>query len=232
MTDTQRLNKYIAHATGMSRREADAIIEKSRVTVDGKPAVLGVPVSPTQVVAIDGKPISQPQHHTTILLHKPVGYVCSRRQQGDAPTVYDLLPVNYHSLKLVGRLDRESSGIILLTDDGDLAHQLLHPTFGKTKVYHVQLDQPLAPLHQQMISDYGIALQDGPSQFALQPLHYEPQSLQNRVHYQVTMTGGRNRQIRRTFAALGYHVVGLHRVSFGPYSLGSLPVQKYIVAPE
>ena len=146
-----------------------------------------------------------------------MGYVCSRRAQGDNPTIYDLIPHQYHALKPVGRLDRNSSGLRLLTNDGDFAYRMTHPKFAKTKVYHVQLDHDLAPLHQQMISDFGIQLDDGTSQLSLMRL-----SESNRHEWQVTMSEGRNRQIRRTFLALGYTVKKLHRVQFGNYALGDM----------
>ena len=146
-----------------------------------------------------------------------MGYVCSRRAQGDNPTIYDLIPHQYHVLKPVGRLDRNSSGLLLLTNDGDFAYRMTHPKFAKTKVYHVQLDHDLAPLHQQMISDFGIQLDDGTSQLGLMRL-----SESNRHEWQVTMSEGRNRQIRRTFLALGYTVKKLHRVQFGNYALGDM----------
>ena len=125
------------------------------------------------------------------------------------------LPEQYHILKPVGRLDRESSGLLLLTNDGDFAHSMTHPKFYKTKRYEVQLDRPLEPLHQQMISDHGVQLPDGPSKFSIMRLDGAKQ-------YEVIMHEGRNRQIRRTFDALGYTVILLHRTDFGNYSLGKL----------
>lgn len=219
-----RLNKFIAHATGISRREADIAIEQGRVTVNGAVATLGTQVNTaSDRVTVDNKPVTAAQHYTYIALHKPVGYICSRRRQGDTPTIYELLPPQYRALKPVGRLDRDSSGILLLTDDGDFAHRMTHPGFHKTKIYEVSLDQPLQPLHQQMISDYGVALEDGVSRFLVEKI--EPSANEN---YRVTMHEGRNRQIRRTFAALGYTVTTLHRTTFGSYSLGNLAPGKAI----
>ncbi|HAC55868.1 TPA: ribosomal large subunit pseudouridine synthase B, partial [Candidatus Saccharibacteria bacterium] len=151
---------------------------------------------------------------TYLLLNKPVGYVCSRRRQGDTPTIYELLNPDQQRLKAVGRLDRDSSGILLLTDDGDFAHQMTHPSFAKRKVYEIKLDRDLEPLHQQMINDYGVTLEDGQSKLQLERL-----SEDERWSWRVVMSEGRNRQIRRTFAALGYTVTRLHRTAFGPYTL-------------
>ena len=151
-----------------------------------------------------------------LAINKPVGYLCSRRSQGDFPTIYELLPEKYQKLKTVGRLDRDSSGLILLTNDGDFAFQATHPQFHKTKIYEVELDRALEPLHQQEISDFGIEIGDGVSKLGLTRLD------DSRKKWRVEMSEGRNRQIRRTFAALGYEVIKLHRIQFGKYMLGGL----------
>ena len=122
--------------------------------------------------------------------------------------------------KTVGRLDKDSSGLILLTNDGDFAFQMTHPKFKKEKIYEVTLDRPLEPLHQQMISDYGVMLDDGPSRFLV--VKEEPAGPVERMHFTVALSEGRNRQIRRTFAALGYRVTALHRTQFGPYEISGL----------
>lgn len=211
-----RLNKFLALHLGTSRRQADELIERHRVTVNGAQASLGAHIQPTDVVAVDDEVVSRETALVYVLLNKPVGYVSSRRAQGDAETLYELLPEKYESLKPVGRLDRDSSGLILLSNDGDFAQRMTHPSYGKVKKYNVTLDTPLEPLHQQMINDFGIDLEDGKSRLIL-----EKQS-DDRLNWQVTMSEGRNRQIRRTFAALGYTVTALHRTDFGPYTLGTL----------
>ena len=103
--------------------------------------------------------------------------------------------------------------MILLTNDGDFAHRMTHPSFRKTKIYKVRLNRPLEPLHQQMVSDFGVNLEDGRSQMALERLD------DSRLNWQAIMSEGRNRQIRRTFAALGYTVTKLHRIGFGNYTV-------------
>ena len=218
-----RLNKFIAHATGMARREADEAILNGRISINGKVANIGQDVDgQSDIIKLDDKQITLPATTTVIMLNKPIGYVCSRNAQAkDAKTVYELLPSDLRQLKTIGRLDKDSSGLILLTDDGDMAHKLTHPSFTKTKEYVIELDRPLAPLHQQMIADFGINLTDGPSKLLLERLNDE------RTKFRVIMHEGRNRQIRRTFAALGYQVVSLHRISFGSYQLGDLPSGKY-----
>ncbi|MBR1796290.1 rRNA pseudouridine synthase [Candidatus Saccharibacteria bacterium] len=211
-----RLNKFLAERLGLSRREADSAIAAGVVKVDDHPAVLGERIDKTSKVWYNGKIVPFPANYTYLLLYKPVGYVCSRRQQGETPTIYSILPPEYQDLKTVGRLDADSSGVILLTNDGDLAFQLTHPKFLKSKEYEVELDRPLEPLHQQMISDFGLDLPDGKSRLMLTRLDDE------RKKWRVEMSEGRNRQIRRTFAAVGYVVTTLKRKRFGEYELGSL----------
>ena len=219
-----RLNKYIAERTSLSRRAADKAIEEKRVSVNDKLAQLGTDVSETDSVKLDGKVISPIQVATqTILFHKPVGYVCSRKGQG-SDTIYDILPGEFHHLNPVGRLDKDSSGLLLLTNDGDMANRLTHPRYSKVKIYEIELDKPLAPLHQQMISDKGINLSDGLSKLQLEKLN-------NGKKYRVTMKEGRNRQIRRTFEALGYKVTKLHRTQFGEYLLNDIEEEAAEIAP-
>lgn len=208
-----RINKYLAHEAGYSRRQADLLVKEGRVRINGVKAVIGSQIKPTDEVLVDGNKITPIEAYTYLLFHKPVHYVCSRRAQGNSPTIYDLLPKNFRQLKTVGRLDRDSSGLLLLTNDGDFSHRMTHPSFHKTKIYQLELDKPLEPLHQQMISDHGVKLEDGISKFLI---------MKHGDGYEVTMSEGRNRQIRRTFSALGYTVTKLHRTTFGPYSLGEL----------
>lgn len=201
----------------MSRREADTLIDAGRVKVDGARATLGTRVQAGQSVTIDNHAVALPTDYRYFMLHKPTGYVCSRKKQGDTPTIFELVPPELQRLKPVGRLDKDSSGLLILTDDGDLAHQMTHPRFHKTKTYEVKLDHELAPLHRQMISDHGISLDDGVSKLQLERL-----TDGDETQWIVRMHEGRNRQIRRTFDALGYTVVGLHRTQFGPYILNDL----------
>jgi 23S rRNA pseudouridine2605 synthase len=217
-----RINKFVAAATGLSRRAADKAIASGRVQVNNQPLHVGMQVSAGDTVTLDGDIIKLPDHVTTIMLNKPAGYVCSRAGQG-SQTIYNLLPAKFHDLKPVGRLDKDSSGLLILTNDGDLANQLTHPRYAKTKIYEVQLDKVLQPLHQQMITNNGIQLDDGPSKLMLASLNKQGRD------WQVTMQEGRNRQIRRTFAALGYNVERLHRTTFGPYKLGDQTEAEYQV---
>ena len=215
-----RLNKFLAERLGVSRREADDLIASGKVLVNDKKAVLGARIDKNDKVCYNNKTVPFDTEFLYLAFNKPVGYVCSRRAQGDAPTIYELIPEEYQKLKTVGRLDKDSSGLILLTNDGDFAFQMTHPKFHKEKVYEVELDRPLEPLHQQMISDYGVMLDDGPSSFTV--IH------DNNI-YTVVLSEGRNRQIRRTFAALGYRVTKLHRTQFGKYQLSGLKPSEYVI---
>ena len=248
-SDKIRLNKHLAAGLGVSRREADELIAAGKITINDQPAILGSRIDKNDKVCYNNKTVPFEDHFLYLAFHKPVGYVCSRRAQGSAPTLYDLLPAKYHKLKTVGRLDKDSSGLILLTNDGDFAFQMTHPKFRKTKVYEVELNKPLEPLHQQMISDYGVMLDDSPSQFKVitnDCLHRRVTDLEGDPHgalrrgggkgpagpvertaFTVILSEGRNRQIRRTFAALGYRVTKLHRTSFGKYELGDLGPGQY-----
>lgn len=216
-----RINKYIALATGLSRRAADKTLAEGRVRVNDKYPDAGYDVTDTDNVTLDGRKIT-PALKVTILLNKPVGYVVSRDGQG-SETVYDLLPLEYEQLKPVGRLDKMSSGLLLMTNDGDLANELTHPSRQKIKIYEVTLSKPLEPLHHQMLVDFGVQLDDGVSKFKqLEKLN------DLSTKWKVVMSEGRNRQIRRTFGALGYGVKRLHRSHFGPYELGHLGSGKYL----
>jgi pseudouridine synthase len=204
-----RINKFIAAATGLSRRAADEAMASGRVRVNGLPPKTGQNINGTDSVLLDGQQLKllAPQ---TILLHKPIGYVVSRDGQGSR-TVYELLPSALHHLKPVGRLDKNSSGLLLLTSDGELAQRLTHPRYQKTKTYEIQLDKPLVTPDQQRI-ERGVQLEDGLSRLKLN-------NIGDDTHWRVQMHEGRNRQIRRTFAALGYEITTLHRTTFGDYHL-------------
>lgn len=224
---TLRLNKYLALQLGVSRREADNIIDAKRVTINGQATTLGARFNEGDKITVDGKVLGDKVAYQYIALNKPSGYVCSRAQQDANPTIYELLPPKLHHLKTVGRLDLDSSGLILLSNDGDFTYQMTHPRFSKVKIYNVRLESALSPLHQQMISDYGVTLEDGPSKMQLERMNDV-----DRKSWIVTMREGRNRQIRRTFGSLGYTVLKLHRTNFGNYALGDLEEGKFEIVEK
>lgn len=218
-----RINKFIAGATGISRRMADKAVLAGRVTVNGMPAEAGSMATETDIIELDGKVLKPLAAPLTIMFHKPVGCVVSREGQGSL-TIYDLLPDEYRLLKPIGRLDKNTSGLLLLTNDGQLANELTHPRYAKTKIYEVTLGKPLAPLHRQMINDHGINLEDGNSQLSLERLFDGDDT-----RWRIIMHEGRNRQIRRTFESLSYYVAALHRTNFGNYNLGDLQPRKTLI---
>lgn len=209
-----RINKFVAATTGLSRRAADKVITQGRVTINQQPATIGSIVADGDRVTLDGQLQQLQSQSTTIMLNKPVGYVCSRRGQG-SKTIYELLPEHYRSLKPVGRLDKNSSGLLLLTNNGQLAHELTHPRYAKRKIYEITLNKSLTS-EDQITIEHGIQLEDGSSRLALQLMESDHRD------WRITMSEGRNRQIRRTFAALHYRVITLHRTQFGDYELGDL----------
>ncbi len=194
----------------MSRRAADQAIVDGRVRFNDLIPKPGTTVGDDDIVTLDGVALVMPESFQTITLNKPVGYVVSRDGQG-SKTIYELLPPELHDLKPVGRLDKDSSGLLLLTNDGALAQELTHPSHEKKKVYVVKLAKSLTEEAIQAIT-VGVQLEDGPSKLELKGKDSS---------WIVTMHEGRNRQIRRTFEALGYTVNTLHRIRFGDYSLSS-----------
>ncbi len=213
-----RINKYIAQATGLSRRAADAAIAEGLVRVNGEMPPPGLDIKPDYTVTLDNRVITPPVNSTTIMLNKPVGYVCSRNGQGSR-TIYELLPEELHNLKSVGRLDKNTSGLLLLTNDGELANKLTHPRYEKKKIYEITLDNPLDSLDKAKL-EKGVMLDDGLSKFS-KITEFSPRQVE------VVLSEGRNRQIRRTFEALGYKVTRLHRISFGDYKLSKLDKGTY-----
>jgi len=214
-----RINKYLAHHNGISRRQADDLVEQCKVTVNGAVAQHGTPVNDGDKVKSEGQLSNPKRNYTYIAFNKPVGYVCSRKEQDEAPTIYSLLALDHQALKTVGRLDKESSGLILLTDDGDFAQTMTHPKYVKEKIYNATLDKPLSQENIDQLNS-GIELKDGLSVL-------KTSKLPDEKGYELVMHEGRNRQIRRTFGELGLTVTNLERVQFGPYKLMDLETGKW-----
>lgn len=208
-----RLNQFLARTSGLSRRAADFAISQGRVLVNDVEPQIGQSVTERDGVRLDGDELTLPQQFTYIRFHKPVGVITSHRQQGKTPTVYSLLPESFDRLHTVGRLDRDSSGLLILTDDGDFAHSQTHPSFVKDKVYEVTLSRSLSHDERRLL-ERGVKLEDGPSRLTFLS-HRDDRAV-------VKLTEGRNRQIRRTFAAVGHEVIVLHRTKFGGLELGDL----------
>lgn len=212
-----RLNQFLARSTGMSRRAADDAISQGLVLVNESVGDLGQQIDPdNDQITYNGEVLSH-SAGVTIMLHKPVGVVTSRAGQG-ARTIYDLLPDDLATLKPAGRLDKNSSGLLILSSDGDIIQSLSHPSAGKVKRYEVTLDKVMGIEDMNRLAS-GIELNEGTSHIGIG--HHQGSSLD------VELETGWNRQIRRTFEALGYNVIRLHRVSIGQISLGTLPVGEW-----
>ena len=215
-----RINKLIAGRLGISRRKADEFIEKDRVLVNGILPSPGMDITDPSTVLVDKKPLPEEKKTITILLNKPEGYVCSRDGQG-SHTVYELLPSELRFTNIVGRLDKDSSGLLLFTNDGELHNDLTHPSKDKEKTYHVTLNKKISENDLEILSKRGVPLRDGISRFII--LNLDTDSFQ----YEVTLREGRNRQIRRTFNAMGYKITALQRTAVGAFSLSELKPGEY-----
>ena len=214
-----RLNKFLARAGVASRREADAVIANGQVTVNGAVVTeMGVKVSASDRVAVDGRPVT-PSDLVYVLLNKPTDAVTTKDDDRDRRTVMDLLTLpesEKAALFPVGRLDRDTTGALLLTTDGELAHRLMHPRYGAEKVYVVQTDAPLSDDDLERLRR-GVDLDDGPA--AADHAAFvdgDRQRVGLRLHE------GRNRQVRRMIEALGRRVEALERVGYAGLDLRGL----------
>jgi 23S rRNA pseudouridine2605 synthase len=215
-----RLAKYLAAAGVASRRASEAIIRAGRVTVDGEAVTDPArDVAPATVVAVDGRPLSQPDERRVLALNKPAGVVSTARDPQGRPTVVSLVPQSVR-LYPVGRLDADTTGLILLTNDGELAHRLTHPSFEVEKTYRATVANP--PVRAAAVRELrrGVVLEDGMSAPA-RVTRLAPDLLELTIHE------GRNRQVRRMCEAVGHPVRQLERVAFGPLKLGRLRAGSY-----
>jgi 23S rRNA pseudouridine2605 synthase len=209
---SMRLNAYLARAGIASRRAADELIKAGRVTVNGEPGQLNTFVERRDRVEVDGQPVS-PQELTYVLLHKPAGTVTTARDPQGRPTVVDLVDVPERVVP-VGRLDADTTGALLLTNDGPLAHRLAHPRYGVEKVYEVDVEGEPEEQALRALAE-GVELEDGrtaPAKArALGPSRIE-----------LILHEGRKHQVKRMCAAIGHPVLHLHRSVYDGLSLGSL----------
>lgn len=220
MAEPMRLQKFLSQAGIASRRAAEEMIRAGRISINGKVNTeLGVKVDPARDrVEVDGKLVGAVEP-VWIALHKPPGYVVSRHDPQGRPTIYELIPAEYAGLFHVGRLDFESEGLILLTNEGDAAHRLLHPSYEMDRVYDVGVrgkvsDDEIA----QLLG--GIELEDGLARAIAVQRRQSPGPRAERLL--VTLREGRKREVRRLFRAIGHPVLRLVRRRFGPIELGSL----------
>jgi len=215
-----RLQKYLSRAGVASRRHAETIIAEGRVRVNGAVVrEMGTTVDEERdVVEVDGRRVGIGAP-VWLALHKPPGYITTRRDPGGRATIYDLLPAEHHGLFYVGRLDYESEGLVLLTNQGDLANRLAHPRYEVERVYEVVIEgRPDAAAEKRL--RFGVHLDDGVARVArLDRLGRESG---HATKLRVVMLEGRKREVRRLFDAVGHPVRRLLRTGFGPVTLGEL----------
>jgi 23S rRNA pseudouridine2605 synthase len=221
MREQVRLQKLLARAGVASRRAAEDLIRDGKVRVNGQVVtVMGTTVDPElDVVTVDGKTI-RTAPPVWIALHKPAGYVTTRGDPRGRRTVYDLLPPEHRRLLHVGRLDVESEGLLLLTNDGDGAHRLLHPRFGIQRVYDLTVEGTVGTeALKRLVS--GVDLDDGVARVV--GVRRLRSKRSDRSRLQVVLREGRNREVRRMMEAVGHPVTRLRRMAYGPVQLGTLP---------
>jgi 23S rRNA pseudouridine2605 synthase len=215
-----RLSKILAQAGLTSRRGAEALLEAGRVTVNGvvrlEPGAQADPE--TDLISFDGRPVGPREVYAYLLLHKPRGYVTSLRDPEGRRVVGDLLPPGSPRLFPVGRLDYDAEGLLLLTNDGELANRLLHPRYEIPRVYEVEVERCVGPADLDRWRR-GVLLPDGPARpSAVRILTHGKRS----TWLSVTFREGRYREVKRYCKALGHPVMRLRRVRFGPLCLGAL----------
>ncbi len=214
-----RLQKYLAHAGIASRRKAEELIEKGRVRVNGRVVrALGTSVAGDDSVEVGGRSVSLPPQHRYVVLHKPLKVMTTMRDPEGRRTVADLVPRDLGRIVPVGRLDYDTSGVMLMTDDGELAHVLTHPRFGVEKTYRAVVRGKLGPDDVKKFLA-GVRLEEG----SARPAKVRVVRTGSRAsEIDITIHEGRNRQVRRMFEATEHPVSSLVRLRFGPLSLGSL----------
>jgi pseudouridine synthase len=220
-----RLNRFLSQAGIASRRKADILIENGRIAVNGRIVTrLGVQIDEAKdKVAYDGKVVEAVKQHIYLMLHKPVSYLVTVSDKFGRPTILALLPKFHRLVRPVGRLDLNSSGLLLLTNDGDLAFRLTHPRQKIDKVYIVKCkgyvdDNEIAKLES------GVTLETGPTA----PAHVVPlERAQSLSVLRITIHEGKKRQVRLMCRAVGHSVLELKRVGFGNLRLGDLEEGKF-----
>lgn len=226
----QRLTKWLVQLGYCeSRREAEHFLYDHKIEVEGEMLEEGVDVkaTPDQVI-IDGEPMDPAR--LVVMLHKPAGYVCSHEDSG--LRVYDLLPKRFRfrvpKLVTVGRLDKDTTGLLLLTDDGALVHKLTHPKYHVPKVYEVTLEHSLNGSEAALFAKGTLMLEGEDS-----PLKPAEMEAIDSHHARLTLHEGRYHQVKRMFAATSNHVIALHRAAHGGLTLSDLPEGKWrLLSPE
>ena len=220
MSEPVRLQKFLSQAGVASRRAAEKLIVEGRVSVNGETVTeLGTKVDAQRDrVQVDGR-VVRAATPVWLALYKPVGYVSTRSDPEGRPTIYDLVPETFSGLFHVGRLDVASEGLILLTNEGEIANQLLHPRYEVDRVYDVEVSGLVSSEEVSRLLS-GVKLEDGLAKAEHVEVRSTPRS--RRTKLRVTLREGRNREVRRMFEALGHRVARLTRVRYGPIELVKL----------
>ena len=214
-----RINKYLAECGVASRRSCDKLIADGKVTINGKPAALGDDVTEGKdEVLVNGEAVQLNARHQYYLMNKPKGYICSVHDERGRKTVIDLLPAGAGRVYPVGRLDYDTEGMLILTDDGDLAFRLTHPKNEIPKTYLVKIEGSISDAALNQLRA-GIEL-DGRLTNKSKVKVIETDKKYTKLH--VTINEGRNRQVRRMFESIGKEVTFLKRIKIGDMGLGSL----------
>ena len=221
----ERVQKVLAETGLASRREIDRLIKAGRIVIDGRPAIPGDRLFGQEKVLVDGRRVKLPSNGTdreyeALLYNKPVGEVTSKQDPEGRPTVFESLPQPSGGRWIaVGRLDINTSGLLLFTTDGELAHRLMHPRHEIQREYAVRIRGQLADDQLEALT-HGVELADGRTRFEqIEPMR----SGKANSWYRVLLREGRNREVRRMFEAVGVTVSRLIRIRYGPISLGRIP---------
>ncbi|MBE7440503.1 MAG: rRNA pseudouridine synthase [Spirochaetales bacterium] len=218
--EAMRLNRFLAVCGLGSRRGVEALVYQGRVRINGeKVRSPGVSIEPGDHVTVDDRLLSVPRNYSYFAYNKPGGLVVSRKKQGKARTIYEALPESMQNCKYAGRLDAESRGLLILSDDGKFIHALSHPSFRLLKYYRVLLSS--IPEKLSMHFGHGMFV-DGEFMKASRAFIVDPA----RKLVEVILSGGKNRQIRRMFTALGVEVLDLYRYRMGQLSLEETAVNE------
>lgn len=213
-----RINKYLAECGVASRRACDRLIAEGRVKVNGKDVSVGEDVSDRDSVTVDGVAVERKMTHQYFLMNKPKGYVCTVKDDKGRKTVMQLLPDSAGRVFPVGRLDYDTEGMLLFTDDGDLAFRLTHPKNEISKTYLVKIEGSIGDAELNRLRS-GVEL-DGKLTNKSRVKVVLTDKKFTKLH--ITITEGRNRQVRRMFEAIGKQIIFLKRIKIGEMAIGSL----------
>lgn len=215
----ERLQKYMAECGVASRRACEKLIEEGRVCVNGQTAALGMSVEERDAVTLDGKPIKKDTEQIVIMLYKPRGVVSTSSDPQGRPTVQQYVQDIPQRLYNIGRLDLNSEGLLLLTNDGELCNKMTHPKYRVDKTYYAVCDGKLTPQQAATLTN-GVLLEDGIT--APAKINFTTTNQKGDTGISITIHEGRNRQIRRMLEAVGHKTLRLKREGYGPLTLGEL----------